>query len=54
MNSVCILYMGDILVHDTNEEDHLKHFLNIFEEIRKMGLKLKLSKCVFYKKHLQY
>ena len=46
--------MDDVLVHDSNEENHLKYLKIIFEKIRKGGLKLKLSKCALMKCPLQY
>ena len=37
------------------ESHHLKHLKMIFQKIREVGLKLKLSKCaVFFKRHFQY
>ena len=45
--------MDKVLVQDSNK-DHLKHLQRIFEKIREVGLKLKLSKSAFFKKHLQY
>ena len=46
--------MYDTLVHDSNEEDHLKHLKMIFMKIREGGLKLMLSKCAFFKRQVQY
>ena len=46
--------MDDALVKDASENDHLEHLKLIFEKIREAGLKLKLSKCKFFKRHLQY
>ena len=49
----CFFCMDDILVHN-RYEDHLRHLKQIFEQIRKAALQLKLSKCVFFKRHLNY
>ena len=47
--------MDDVLVvHDASETDHLEHLKMIFQKIREKGLKVKLSKCAFFKRHLQY
>ena len=36
------------------EEEYLRHLEEIFEWLWKAGLKLKLQKCSFFKKHIQY
>ena len=41
-NDFYLFQMDDVLVHDSNEENHLKHLQMIFEKIREAGLKLKL------------
>ena len=46
--------MDDVLVHDSYQNDHLEHLKMIFQNIREAGLKLKLSKCAFFKRQLQY
>ena len=53
----CIFAMGyldDIIIFSKTEEEHLQHLEEIFERLRKAGLKLKLQKCSFFKKHIQY
>ena len=47
-------YLDDIIIFSRNEEEHLQHLEEIFERLRKAGLKLKLQKCSFFKKHIQY
>ena len=47
-------HMDDVLVHDTNQDDHLKHLNVILKRFREVGLKLKLSKCAFFRRHVQY
>ena len=47
-------YLDDIIIFSKNEEEHLQHLEEIFERLRKAGLKLKLQKCSFFKKHIQY
>ena len=53
-DSFCIVYMDDLLVFSESEEEHLKHLETIFEKFRKTDLKLKLSKCQFWKKEIEY
>ena len=47
-------YLDDIIIFSKTEEEHLQHLKEIFERLRKAGLKLKLLKCSFFKKHIQY
>ena len=47
-------YLDDIIIFSKNKEEHLQHLEEIFERLRKAGLKLKLLKCSFFKKHIQY
>ena len=47
-------YLDDIIIFSKTEEEHLQHLEEIFECLRKAGLKLKLQKCSFMKKHIQY
>ena len=47
-------YLDDIIIFSKTEEEHLQHLEEIFERLRKAGLKLKLQKCSFFKKHIQY
>ena len=53
-DSFCIVYMDDLLVFSASEEEHLKHLEIIFEKFRNTDLKLKLSKCQFWKKEIEY
>ena len=47
-------YLDDIIIFSKIEETHLQHLEEVFECLRKAGLKLKLQKCSFFKKHIQY
>ena len=47
-------YLDDIIIFSRTEEEHLEHLRIIFERLRQAGLKLKMSKCDFFKKHIQY
>ena len=46
--------MDEVLAHHSNEEDHLKHLKMICIKMKEAGLKLKLSKHAFFKRHMQY
>ena len=46
-------YLDEIIIFSKTEEEHLQHLEEIFNHLRKAGLKLKLQKCSFFKKHFQ-
>ena len=47
-------YLEDILIYSPDVETHLKHLELIFQRLREVDLKLKMEKCSFLKKHIQY
>ena len=47
-------YLDDIIIFSKTEEEHLEHLETIFNRLREAGLKLKLQKCSFFMKHIQY
>ena len=49
-----LAFVDDIIVFSETFEDHLKHLQEVFDRLRKANLKLKISKCDFVKKELNY
>ena len=47
-------YLDDIMIYSRSEKEHLEHLEEIFTRLKAAGLKLKLEKCCFFKKHIQY
>ena len=47
-------YLDDILIFSSGVEVHLEHLRKVFLRLREAKLKLKASKCSFFKKHIQY
>ena len=47
-------YLDDILMYSPDVATHLKHLEQIFGKLCKVDLKLKMEKCSFLKKHIQY
>ena len=47
-------YLDDIIIYSRSEKEHLEHVEEIFIRLKAAGLKLKLEKCCFFKKHIQY
>ena len=47
-------YLDNIIIYSRLEKEHLEHLEEIFGRLKAAGLKLKLKKCCFFKKHMQY
>ena len=47
-------YLDDIIIYSRSEKEHLEHLEEIFTRLKTAGLKLKLEKCCFFRKHIQY
>ena len=47
-------YIGDILVHSSSWGEHLIHIQEVLEQLRKVGLTAKPSKCVWGARALTY
>ena len=50
----CIIYLDDVVIFSRTPEEHLVRLDAIFTKIGKAGLKLKPSKCEFFKKRIAY
>ena len=46
--------LDDILIYSPDVATHLKHVEMIFQRLTEVGLKLKMGKCSFLRKHIQY
>ena len=46
--------IDDIIIYSRSEKEHLEHPEEIFSRLKAAGLKLKLEKFCFFKKHIQY
>ena len=47
-------YLDDIVIFSRTPEEHLKHIEIIFQKLKIAGLKLKESKCDFFKSEIHY
>ena len=47
-------YLDDIIVFSRTAEDHMEHLERIFAALQMADLKIKVSKCEFFKKHISY
>ena len=47
-------YLDDIIIFSTTAEEHMKHIQIVIDRLKAAQLKLKKSKCAFFKKELYY
>ena len=47
-------YLDDIIIFSKNELQHLEHLETVFSHLREAGLKMKRSKCDFFKREIHY
>ena len=47
-------YLDDIIIFSENESQHLEHLETVFSCLREAGLKMKRSKCDFFKSEIHY
>ena len=50
----CFIYVDDIIIFSKDPDDHIKRLEGVFEKLAQAGLKLKPSKCEFFKARLKY
>ena len=53
-SNFAMAYVDDIIIFSQNEHEHLKPIKTIFKKLKKTGLKLKESKCDFFKRKIHY
>ena len=49
-----IAYLDDIVIFSNNELEHLQHLETVFKRLQDAGLKLKESKCNFFRSQIHY
>ena len=49
-----LAYLDDILIYSKTKQEHQEMLNNAFEHLCKTGLKIKLSKCSFFKEQIHY
>ena len=49
-----LIYLGDMIVYSKTEEEHLVHLRVVLERFMEHGLKLKPSKCNFFRTEISY
>ena len=49
-----IAYLDDIIIFSKTPQEHLSHIRKVFEKLRSAKLSMKMSKCNFFSKEIQY
>ena len=49
-----IAYLDDIIIFSKTPQEYLSHIRKVFEEFRSAKLSMKMSKCNFFSKEIQY
>ena len=49
-----LAYLDDVIIFNENAEQQLKHIQIVLTRLKQAHLKLKKSKCAFFKKELHY
>ena len=49
-----LIYLDDIIVYSASYEEHLQRLEMVFQRLQRHGLKLKFSKCDFFKTQVKY
>ena len=47
-------YLDDVIIYSSTQEEHLQHIKTVFEKLCHAKLSMKLSKCHFFAKEIQY
>ena len=50
----CIIYLDEIIVFLKMQEEHIKRLRGVFEKLSAAGMRLKPSKCEFFKSQTAY
>ena len=49
-----IAYLDDIIIFSKTPQEHLSYIKQVFEKLRSEKLSMKMSKCNFFLKEIQY
>ena len=51
---ICLVYLNDVVIYSSTQEEHIKCLQAVLKCFRLHGLKLKPSKCEFFKEKIEY
>ena len=50
----CLVYLDDVVIYSSTQEEHVEHLQAILKCFSLHGLKLKPSKCEFFREKIEY
>ena len=50
----CVIYLDDVIIFSKTPKEHIQRLRGVFQKLREAGLKLKPSKCEFFKTRISY
>jgi len=50
----CLVYLDDVIIFSNNVDDHIKHVDEILQTLADAGITLKINKCFFFQKQVEY
>ena len=50
----CLVYLDDVIIYSSTQEEHIECLRAVLEHFRLHGLKIKPSKCKFFKEKIEY
>ena len=54
LDVICVVYLDDILIFSKSETEHAEHVRQVLERLRQYSLYVKLSKCAFSVKEVEF
>jgi hypothetical protein len=54
IDSICIVYLNDILIYSKDEKEHKHHVKMVLQKLRDYALYAKPSKCTFHTKEVEF
>ena len=51
---ICLVYIDDVIVHSIDNQEHLDSIEKVFQCLRRYNVRLKPTKCSFFKKKLNF
>ena len=53
-NNFAVSYLDDLLIFSMSFDEHLQHFQQVLQRLKKHGTKIKPSECKFFKREVSY